>query len=256
MPGRHPNYVRSVTGEAQRPTGERLSERLPGLHRPMHSPSILVVDDEPSITSFLRMGLARAGYEVRTAASGPEALSVCDSSHVDLVVLDVMLPGMGGVEVCQRLRGDPDLLVLMLTAADAVEQRIAGLNAGADDYLVKPFDFEELLARVRALLRRRLPEQQRLLSAGPYVLDDTAMIVTHEGQPVELTQREYDLFKLFMRHPRQVLTRDVIVDQVWGYMFHGDPNVVDVYVRYLRNKLDPNRHHLQTVRGLGYRLVA
>jgi two-component system response regulator MprA len=245
-----------VTGEPPRPTSERLGERLPGLHRPVRPPSILVVDDEPSITSFLRMGLTRAGYEVSVAADGPEALAICDNGHVDLVVLDLMLPGMGGVEVCQRLRGDPDLLVLMLTAADAVDRRIEGLNAGADDYLVKPFDFEELLARVRALLRRRLPAQQPLLSAGPYVLDDAAMTVTNDGEPVQLTRREYDLFKLFLRHPRQVLTRDVIVDQVWGHMFYGDPNVVDVYVRYLRNKLDPDRRHLQTVRGLGYRLMA
>ncbi len=176
---------------------------MPGLHQPVRSPSILVVDDEAAITSFLRMGLARAGYEVTVAADGPQALAVCDSGHVDLVVLDLMLPGMDGVEVCQRLRGNPDLLVLMLTAADAVTQRIRGLDAGADDYLVKPFDFEELLARIRALLRRRLPEQQLLLSAGPYVLDDTAMTVTNDGEPVELTRREYDLFKLFLRHPRQ-----------------------------------------------------
>ena len=245
-----------MTGEPPRPTGERLGERMPGLYRPVRSPSILVVDDEAAITSFLRMGLAQAGYEVSVAADGPEALAVCDGGHVDLVVLDLMLPGMDGVEVCQRLRGNPDLLVLMLTAADAVDQRIRGLDAGADDYLVKPFDFEELLARIRALLRRRLPEHQQLLSAGPYVLDDVAMTVTRDGAPVDLTRREYDLFKLFLRHPRQVLTRDVIVDQVWGHMFYGDANVVDVYVRYLRNKLDPDRRHLQTVRGLGYRLMA
>ncbi|MDQ6840100.1 MAG: response regulator transcription factor [Actinomycetota bacterium] len=245
-----------MADSTQRPTGERLGENMPGLHRPIPSPSILVVDDEAAITSFLRMGLARAGYEVTVAADGPQALAACDGGHVDLVVLDLMLPGMDGVEVCQRLRGNPDLLVLMLTAADAVGQRIRGLDGGADDYLVKPFDFEELLARIRALLRRRLPDQQLLLSAGPYVLDDTAMTVTRDGEPVELTRREYDLFKLFLRHPRQVLTRHVIVDQVWGHTFYGDANVVDVYVRYLRNKLDPDRAHIQTVRGLGYRLMA
>lgn len=238
------------------PTGQRLGAAMPGLHRDAPKPSLLVVDDEPAITSFLRMGLTRAGYEVVVAADGVEALGVCDTRHVDLVILDLMLPGMDGIEVCRRLGGNPDLLILMLTAADAVGHRISGLDAGADDYLVKPFDFEELLARIRALLRRRLPEQQLLLSAGPYVLDDTAMTVTNDGAPVELTRREYDLFKLFLRHPRQVLTRDVIVDQVWGHTFYGDANVVDVYVRYLRNKLDPDRRHLQTVRGLGYRLMA
>jgi two-component system response regulator MprA len=239
-----------------RPTAERLSDQLPDLYRRPRNPSVLVVDDEPAITSFLRMGLTQAGYEVTVAADGPQALAACDTSHIDLVVLDLMLPGMNGVEVCQRLGGNPDLLVLMLTAADAVSERIRGLDAGADDYLVKPFDFEELVARIRALLRRRLPDQQTLLSAGPYVLDDTSMTVTHDGEPVELSRREYDLFKLFLRHPRQVLTRDVIVGQVWGHTFYGDPNVVDVYVRYLRNKLDPDRRHLQTVRGIGYRLMA
>jgi two-component system response regulator MprA len=229
---------------------------MPGLHRPSRSPALLVVDDEPAITSFLRMGLAHAGYKVSVAADGQQALAVCDNGPIDLVVLDLMLPGMDGIEVCQRLRGNPDLLVLMLTAADALGERIRGLDAGADDYLVKPFDFEELLARIRALLRRRLPQQQVVLSAGPYVLDDAAMTVTRDGEPIGLTRREYDLFKLFLRHPRQVLTRDVIVDQVWGHTFYGDANVVDVYVRYLRNKLDPDRVHLQTVRGLGYRLMS
>ncbi|MDQ2725436.1 MAG: response regulator transcription factor [Actinomycetota bacterium] len=243
-----------MSGDA-RPTGERLGEALPGLHRPARRPSILVVDDEPAITSFLRMGLDRSGYDVTVAADGPQALGAADSTHLDLVVLDLMLPGMDGVEVARRLRGNPELLILMLTAADAVDERIRGLDAGADDYLVKPFDFEELLARVRALLRRRLPAQQAILAAGPFVLDDTAATVSRDGEPVELTRREYDLFKLFLRHPRQVLTRDVIVDQVWGHTFYGDANVVDVYVRYLRNKLDPQRRYLQTVRGLGYRLM-
>jgi DNA-binding response OmpR family regulator len=170
-------------------------------------------------------------------------------------VLDIMLPGVDGVEVCRRLRGDPDLCILMLTAADAVPQRVAGLEAGADDYLVKPFDFTELVARIRALLRRRHRDQATVLSAGPYVLDDSAAQVSVDGRPVELSRREYDLFKLFLRRPGQVLTRDVILDQVWGYGFYGDANVVDVYVRYLRNKLDPDRSHIHTVRGLGYRLV-
>ncbi len=239
-----------------RPTSQRIADELPGLHRSEPAPRVLVVDDEPAITSFLRMGLNRFGYEVTVAGGGTEALAAVDREHVDLVVLDVMLPGIDGIEVCKRLRGDRDLLILMLTAADAVSQRVAGLEAGADDYLVKPFDFEELLARVRALLRRRLPQQATLLSAGPYVLDDLAAVVTKDGVAVELSRREYDLFKLFLLHPRQVLTRDVILDQVWGRSFYGDANVVDVYVRYLRNKLDLERVYLKTVRGLGYRLAA
>jgi two-component system response regulator MprA len=239
----------------QAPTSARIAAGLPGLYRPEPPPRLLVVDDEPSITSFLRMGLVRAGYHVEVAADGLEALRAASGERFDLVVLDVMLPGADGVEVCRRLRGDPDICILMLTAADAVAQRVAGLEAGADDYLAKPFDFEELVARIRALLRRRHRDQATVLSAGPFTLDDRSARVTVDGVEVTLSRREYDLLKLFLRHPGQVLTRNVILDQVWGYSFFGDPNVIEVYVRYLRNKLDPGRRYLQTVRGLGYRLV-
>lgn len=239
-----------------RPTSARIAEDLPALYQPDRPPKVLVVDDEPAITSFLRMGLGRVGFEVTVAADGAGALASVDRERFDVVVLDLMLPGINGMEVCRRLRGDRELLILMLTAADAVGDRVAGLESGADDYLVKPFDFEELVARIRALLRRRLPEQASLLCAGPYTLDDRAATVTKNDEVVELSRREYDLFKLFLRHPRQVLTRDVILDQVWGHAFYGDANVVDVYIRYLRNKLDPERRYIQTVRGLGYRLVA
>jgi two-component system, OmpR family, response regulator MprA len=239
-----------------RPTVDRLRERLPELHREKRRPTVLVVDDEPAISSFLRMGLAREGYDVLVAGDGASALEQCGSRRVDLVVLDVMLPGMDGVEVCRRLRGDPNRLILMLTARVEIADRILGLDAGADDYLAKPFDFEELLARVRALLRRRIPEQRRILAAGPYCMDDDARLVTVDGSDVVLTPREYDLLKVFLQHPRQVLTRDVLVGQVWGYAFHGDDNVVDVYVGYLRSKLDPDRAHFETVRGVGYRLRA
>lgn len=241
---------------SDRPTSERIAEALPAMHRDGAPARILVVDDEPSITSFLRMGLSRSGFEVAVASDGNEALAAVDREQFDLVVLDVMLPGVDGVSVCRRLRRDATLMILMLTAADAVAERVAGLEAGADDYLVKPFDFEELLARLRALLRRRLPVQPAELRLGPFVLDDQAVVVTKDGAEVQLSRREYDLFKLFLLHPRQVLTRDVILDQVWGYGFYGDANVVDVYVRYLRNKLDPDRRFIQTVRGLGYRLSA
>jgi DNA-binding response OmpR family regulator len=241
---------------SDRPTSERIAEALPALYREGRPARILVVDDEPSITSFLRMGLSRSGFEVTVASDGNEALAAVDREQFDLVVLDVMLPGVDGISVCRRLRRNATLMILMLTAADAVAQRVAGLEAGADDYLVKPFDFEELLARLRALLRRRLPVRPAELRLGPFILDDQAVVVTKDGVEVPLSRREYDLFKLFLLHPRQVLTRDVILDQVWGYGFYGDANVVDVYVRYLRNKLDPDRRFIQTVRGLGYRLSA
>lgn len=235
-------------------TARRSTSGTPG-YRAEAEPRVLVVEDEIPISSFLRMGLVQAGYQVTVAGDGPQALAVANREKFDLVVLDVMLPGIDGVEVCRRLRGDRDLSILMLTAADAVPERVAGLEAGADDYLVKPFDFTELVARVRALLRRRYPDQSRVLSAGPFTLDDGAARVTKCGEPVELSRREYELLKLFLRHPGQVLTREVILDQVWGYGFYGDANVVEVYVRYLRKKLDHDRRYIQTVRGFGYRLV-
>lgn len=244
-----------MSAQVEPPTAQRIADDLPGLYRPEPPLRLLVVDDEPPIASFLRMGLAHAGYDVTVAADGRAALEAAAGAHFDLVVLDVMLPGIDGIEVCRRLRGDPELCILMLTAADAVSQRVEGLEAGADDYLVKPFDFEELVARVRALLRRRHREQTSVWAAGPFSLDERAARVTVRGSEVTLSRREYDLFRLFLRHPGEVLTRDVILDQVWGYGFYGAANVVDVYVRYLRNKLDPERRHLQTVRGLGYRLV-
>jgi two-component system response regulator MprA len=245
-----------VKAASDLPTSERIAQGLPAMYRQSPVPRLLVVDDEPSISSFLRMGLARSGFDVTVASDGDEALAAVDREPFDLIVLDLMLPGIDGVSVCRRLRCNAELMILMLTAADSVPQRVAGLEAGADDYLVKPFDFEELLARLRALLRRRLPAARSPeLRAGPFVLDDGAAVVTRDGVAVELSRREYDLFKLFLLHPRQVLTRDVILDQVWGYGFYGDANIVDVYVRYLRNKLDPDRRFIQTVRGLGYRLV-
>ena len=239
-----------------RSTPERIAASLPELYRPARTPTVLVVDDEPAISSFLRMGLQREGYNVIVAAAGDEALRLADETRLDLAILDVMLPGMDGIELCRRLRGDRDLLILMLTARDQVGDRVSGLDAGADDYLAKPFDFEELLARIRALLRRRIPEQWQQLVAGPFTLDERSRVVTRDGVEVELTPREFDLFRLFLRNPRQVLTRDVILDNVWGHSFYGDGNVVDVYVRYVRAKLDPEHRFIQTVRGLGYRLMA
>jgi DNA-binding response OmpR family regulator len=166
-----------------------------------------------------------------------------------------MLPGIDGLEVAERLRGNPDLMIIMLTARDQVPDRIAGLQAGGDDYVVKPFDFEELLARIRAIIRRRLPASSDILRAGPIALDQERRVVTVNDSVVNLTLKEYELLRLFLVNPRHVLSRQLILDRVWGYDFFGDENNVEVYVAYLRRKLgDGARHLIETVRGVGYRL--
>ncbi len=220
---------------------------------------ILVIDDETKIVDLLRRGLSHEGYRVDVAYEGESGLLAARRDPPDLVILDVMLPGLDGVEVCRRLRaqGWSDLPILMLTARDAVPDRVAGLDAGADDYLVKPFAFDELLARVRALLRRHQPagEVQALRFA-----DVVANLVTREvrrgERAINLTAKEFDLLELFLRHPRQVLTRDSIYEQVWGYDFGGESNIIEVYIRYLRSKLEAEGEPrlLQTVRGVGYAL--
>ncbi len=213
---------------------------------------ILVIDDEPEVTSLVQRGLIYAGYTVDAAYDAESGLALARNQPPDLVVLDVMLPDLDGLEVCRRLRqASRDLPILMLTAKDAVPDRVAGLEAGADDYLVKPFAFDELLARVRALLRRTQPQPQSKLHFADLVLDTAAREARRGNRPIKLTPKEYELLELFMRHPRQVLARDVIFDRVWGYDFGGESNIIEVYVRYLRKKLgEPNL--IQTVREVGY----
>jgi two-component system response regulator MprA len=206
----------------------------------------------------MRRGLAFAGYEVRLAADGEEALALAREAPPDLVILDVMLPGLGGVEVCRRLRaGEPELPILMLTARGTVPDRIAGLDAGADDYLVKPFAFDELLARVRALLRRARPERVVGFRFADLSADPGTREVERGGQPIDLTSREYDLLEFLLRHPRQVLSRDAIRENVWG----GDDvppesNVIEVHIMRLRDKLESGGapRLIHTVRGVGYSL--
>jgi two-component system, OmpR family, response regulator MprA len=219
-----------------------------------HPLRILVVDDEPNITEFLRVGLGYEGYEVTTAADGREGLRRAGDGSFALVILDVMLPGLDGFEVCKRLRTISDVPVLMLTAKDEVSDRVAGLDIGADDYLTKPFSFIELLARVRAILRRRGVAQFRaVVQAADVVLDREARLVQRAGQPVPLTTKEFDLLEFLMSHPRQVFRREVILDRVWGYDFAGDTNLVDVHIGHLRDKLEDRPPRLiQTVRGVGY----
>ncbi len=216
---------------------------------------ILIVEDEEQIASFIRRGLAYEGYEVETAADGPAALAHARENKPDLVVLDLMLPGLDGLEVCRRLRAaHSSLPILVLTARDSVSDRVQGLDAGADDYMVKPFALAELLARIRALLRRLGPGEPELLRFADLQLDTGTRQVTRAGKAIELTSKEFDLLELFLHHPRQVLTRETIYDRVWGYDFGGESNIIEVYIRYLRQKLevDGGKRLLFTVRGVGY----
>jgi two-component system response regulator MprA len=216
---------------------------------------ILVVDDDRRITEVLRRALAYEGYSVDVALRGDAALSQALASPPDLVILDVMLPEMDGLEICRRLRAARDRVpILLLTAKDAISDRVAGLDEGADDYLIKPVNLEELCARVRALLRRSASEQMEVLRYADVELD-TGTREAHRGsRAIQLSTTEFELLALFMRRPRQVLTRDIIMDRVWGYDFGGQSNVLDVYIGYLRNKLEANGEPrlLHTVRGAGY----
>jgi two-component system response regulator MprA len=216
---------------------------------------ILVVDDDRRITEVLRRVLAYEGYTVDVALRGDEALQRAIERPPDLVVLDIMLPGIDGLEVCRRLRASGNQVpILMLTAKDSIPDRVAGLDTGADDYLVKPIELEELQARVRALLRRRNPEQTEVLRFGDLELDTGTRLGHRGSREISLSTTEYELLALFLRRPRQVLTRDVIMERVWGYDFEGESNVLEVYIGYLRSKLEAGGEPrlLHTVRGAGY----
>jgi two-component system, OmpR family, response regulator MprA len=216
---------------------------------------ILVVDDDEEIRASLRRGLALEGYAIELAGDGREALRQARETPPDLVVLDLMLPELDGLEVCRRLRAaDDELPIIMLTARDAVPDRVAGLETGADDYLVKPFAFEELLARIRVRLRRREPDGRHELRLADLRLDTASREARRGERRITLTTTEYGLLKLFLEHPRQVLTRDLIYERVWGYDFEGESKVIEVYVRYLREKLEAGGEPrlIHTIRGAGY----
>ena len=217
-------------------------------------PHILVVDDDTKIAAALRRALVYEGYQVEVAPDGPLALTRARERMPDLAILDVMLPGIDGLEVCRRLRAEGDLPILMLTARDATADRVRGLDSGADDYLVKPFAYEELLARVRALLRRRAPRARRTLRYGDLLMDVGTHEVKRSEALIPLTAKEFDLLQHFLRNPGQVLRREQLLDAVWGFDFGASSNVVDVYVGYLRQKLEVGGRPrlLQTVRGVGY----
>lgn len=218
--------------------------------------TILIVDDDRKITDMLRRTLAYEGYTALTAADGLAALDQVQAHRPDLIVLDWLMPGLDGVEVARRLRGTSSTPILMLTARDAVEDRVEGLDAGADDYLVKPFAPAELLARVRALLRRMpaAPDQEQPLVYADLTLDPLSRDVRRGERLIPLSPKEYDLLQYFLRHPRQVLPRERILLDVWGYDFGGNGNVLEVYVGYLRTKTEAGGEPrlIQTMRGVGY----
>jgi len=221
-------------------------------------PRVLVVDDDERIAASVRRALIYEGYTVSLAGDGPTALGLLREDPPDLLILDLMLPGIDGLEVCRRLRADTDssVPVLMLTARDATADRVRGLDVGADDYLVKPFAYDELLARVRALLRRAAPRPGTadLLQVGDLRMDLKSREVWRGPRTVELTALEFNLLRYFVRHPRQVLSRDQLLDHVWGFGQGVTSNVVDVYLGYLRQKIEASGEPrvLHTVRGVGY----
>jgi len=221
----------------------------------MASERVLVIEDEARIAQFVERGLIYEGYRVNVARDGHTGLSAARDNPPDLVILDWMLPGLDGLEVCKRLRAASDVPILMLTAKDDIKDRVTGLDAGADDYLVKPFSVDELMARVRALFRRSAPmSRPEVLRFADLSLDTGTHRAYRGERAIDLTAKEYELLELFMRNPRQVLTRDVIFDRVWGYDFGGESNIIEVYVRYLRQKTegDSESRLIHTVRGVGY----
>lgn len=218
---------------------------------------ILLVEDEEKLARFVELELKHEGYEVDKAFDGHEGLEKAEGGGYDLLLLDIMLPGLNGLEVLRRLRkAGSEMPVIMLTARDAVMDKVTGLDMGADDYVTKPFSIEELLARIRASLRKQSAQKQDsgLLSCGGLTIDVSRHRVTRDGRDIELTGREFSLLQYFMENKTIVLTRDQLLEKVWGYEYLGETNVVDVYVRYLRGKIDDgfDQKLLQTVRGVGY----
>jgi two-component system response regulator MprA len=219
---------------------------------------VLVVDDDPRMLSMMRRVLEVDGYGVAVADEGESALDILRSESIDLLILDVMMPGADGFEVCRTVRRESGVPILMLTARDEAVDKVTGLDCGADDYVVKPFNPDELMARVRALLRRVQPRQIEVLRFQDVELVPSAREARRNGDILELTAREYELLELFLRHPRQVLTREQILQDVWGFDYLGDSNLVDVRIKYLRDKLESGGRErvIQTVRGAGYALRA
>ncbi|ACB50168.1 two component transcriptional regulator [Crocosphaera subtropica ATCC 51142] len=221
----------------------------------MSNPCILVVEDEVKLAQFIELELKYEGYTVTVVNDGLSGLTTARESNPDLILLDWMLPGISGLDICKRLRQTGSKVpIILLTAKDDISDRVAGLDAGADDYIVKPFNLEELLARVRANLRRNHEEDPDLLQFLDLSLNRNTREVFRGSRLIELTAKEFDLLEYLMSHPKQVLSRDQILERVWGYDFMGDSNIIEVYVRYLRLKLEAEQEKrlIQTVRGVGY----
>src|SRR6476469_9549653 len=257
----------AFTGNAQPPHGllRAATTRVipmkhaePDLTRPDGTPlRVLVVDDEENIAELLRMALRYEGWDVEVALNGTKAVSTAKKQRPDAVVLDMMLPDFDGMEVLRRLRGDQDdVPVLFLTARDSVEDRVAGLTAGGDDYVTKPFSLEEVVARLRALMRRTAivtDDSASVLAVGDLTMDEDSHEVMRGGEQINLTATEFELLRFFMRNPRRVLSKAQILDRVWNYDFGGQANVVELYISYLRKKIDSGRDPMiHTMRGAGY----
>jgi two-component system OmpR family response regulator len=213
------------------------------------------VDDEPNILQFLELGLTNEGYRVATAQDGPEGIALAEKFGPHVVILDVMMPGMDGFEVCRDLKANKPLAVIMLTAREEIEDRVKGLNLGADDYMSKPFSFGELLARIQARIRNQFPHLLSEVSIGPFAIDAVRKEFRYRTRILDLSPTEYELLKHLVFNHGHVLSKSVILDQVWGYDFGGEENIVEVYIRSLRDKLQDREHRvIRTIRGAGYRV--
>lgn len=218
--------------------------------------TILVVDDEKSIVDFIKMGLESEGYKVYSAFDGNEGIELAQKINPHIVILDIMLPGMDGYEVCSRLKRCIKTSVIMLTARDDVDDKVRGLDIGADDYMAKPFSFKELLARINARIRNNFPELSDIVHIGDFSIDDGAHEIAYCEKILELPPTQYNLLRFLLMNNGMALSKSLILEKVWGYDFNGEENIVEVYIRYLRDKLDDKEHNIiKTVRGVGYKVV-
>jgi two-component system OmpR family response regulator len=218
--------------------------------------NILIVDDEESIVEFIKMGLEAEGFNIYVAFNGIEAVSLCKKLKPHLIILDIMLPGMDGYEVCSQIKKSINLPIIMLTARDDIDDRVKGLDLGADDYMVKPFSFKELLARINARLRNSFPELNDVNHIGDFHINDGAHEITYNGTILELPPTQYNLLKYLLLNNGLVLSKSSILEKVWGYDFNGEENIVEVYIRYLRDKIGDKDHNIiRTIRGVGYKVV-